>query len=592
MVAVPRRHAGDPRGRAVAPVRRHRLGRGRGARALSDARDPRRIPAGRPGRRAAARRGDDPRGDRHQLRSREALHPEDEALLLAIGRQCGQAIERARLFEAERRGRERALRLRELASALAAASTPGEIADIASDRVYPLLGGRTGIVGAVSMDGEAIELVSEEGFGSEGGVDRADPALVRTTRGRGGPDGRSVVPRFARGDAVALSDVGQPEGEDQAWAGVPLRASGRTIGVLSVSYAEAQTFEDREIGELETVADQLALALERSMLQRSRDEAVRLEARVERVKAVSEAMNPKLGVSEVATAILAEAAEALGPAAGGLGTVTADGRNFEFMSTVGVVEGTAARVPVETRGPNTDAFRTGKVVRIEHAEDWRREYPKGSPLLGAHAERCSAFRSRPRAAGSGRSVFGSTGSGRSRRTSFDSSARSPRRRVRPSNARGCSRPSSGRSAGGAVAGRHGSALAGGDDRGRGAGDPPRATTGGGGGEAAAIALADDEGRSLRVIPGQMSRGTLRLRPPIDLPVTDHGALAHVYRSGRAQWVESEAAWTDRFAEDGRRSACSGPACTPCRSSRAASRSARSRSSSARPAPSPRARTRS
>ena len=47
----------------------------------------------------------------------------------------------------------------------------------------------------------------------------------------------------------------------------------------------------------------------------------------------------------------------------------------------------------------------------------------------------------------------------------------------------------------------------------------------------------------------MSRGTLRLRPPFDLPVTDHGALAHVYRSGRAQWVESEAAWTDRFAED-------------------------------------------
>ena len=144
------------------------------------------------------------------------------------------------------------------------------------------------------------------------------------------------------------------------------------------------------------------------MLQRSRDEAVRLEARVERVKAVSEAMNPKLGV-EVATAILAEAAEALGAAAGGLGTVTADGRNFEFMSTVGVVEGTAARVPVETRGPNTDAFRTGKVVRIEHAEDWRREYPKGSPLLGAARRRCSAFRSRPRAAGSGRSVFGSTG---------------------------------------------------------------------------------------------------------------------------------------------------------------------------------------
>ena len=105
-------------------------------------------------------------------------------------------------------------------------------------------------------------------------------------------------------------------------------------------------------------------------------------------------------------------------AAGGLGTVTADGRNFEFMSTVGVVEGTAARVPVETRGPNTDAFRTGKVVRIEHAEDWRREYPKGSPLLGAHAEAVLGvpISAAGRRIGA-RSVFGSTGSGRSRRTS-------------------------------------------------------------------------------------------------------------------------------------------------------------------------------
>jgi len=476
--------------------------------------------------------------------------PEDEALLLAIGRQCGQAIERARLFEAERRGRERALRLRELASALAAASTPGEIADIASDRVYPLLGGRTGIVGAVSMDGEAIELVSEEGFGSEGAE-----SIERIPLSSGRPEAevvRTDGPLFLGSPEAMRSrypDVGQPEGGDQAWAGVPLRASGGTIGVLSVSYAEAQTFEDREIGELETVADQLALALERSMLQRSRDEAVRLEARVERVKAVSEAMNPKLGVYEVATAILAEAAEALGAAAGGLGTVTADGRNFEFMSTVGVVEGTAARVPVETRGPNTDAFRTGKVVRIEHAEDWRREYPKGSPLLGADAE---AVLGVPISA-AGRRI-GAIGLRFDRERSFspdelrfvgalaeEAGEALERARLFEAEQRALKRAARLQD----VTARLSRAVTT-EDAARAI---LRAATGGGGGEAAAIALADDEGRSLRVIPGQMSRGTLRLRPPFDLPVTDHGALAHVYRSGRAQWVESEAAWTDRFAED-------------------------------------------
>jgi GAF domain-containing protein/anti-sigma regulatory factor (Ser/Thr protein kinase) len=476
--------------------------------------------------------------------------PEDESLLLAIGRQCGQAIERVRLFEAERRDRERAIQLRELASSLAAASTPGEIADIASERVYPLLGGRTGIVGAVSMDGEAIELVTEEGFAPE-----ATGSIERIPLSSGRPEAevvRSDTPLFLGSPDAMRSrypDLVGTEDVDGAWAGLPLMASGRTIGVLSVSFAEPQTFGERQVAELETVADQLALALERSMLQRSRDEAVRLEARVERVKAVSEAMNPGLGVDEVAAAILAEAAEALGAAAGGLGVVTPDGRNFEFMSKIGAVEGTAERVPVETRGPNTDAFRTGKLVRIERAEDWRRRYPKGSPLLGEFAE---AVLGVPISAAGRRigaiglrfdrersfspdelrfvgALAAEAGEALERARLFEAEQRALRRaaRLQDVTAR-LSRAVTTEDAARAIL---------------------RAATAGVGGEAAVIALAEDEGRSLRVIPGQMSRGTLRLRPPFDLPVTDHGALAQVYRSGRTQWVESEAAWSERFGED-------------------------------------------
>jgi GAF domain-containing protein/anti-sigma regulatory factor (Ser/Thr protein kinase) len=476
--------------------------------------------------------------------------PEDEALLLGIGRQGGQAMERARLFEAERQGRERAIRLRELASALAAASTPGEIADIASDRVFPLLGGRTGIVGAVSMDEEAIELVTESGLGPSGAG-----SVERIPLSSGRPEAevvRSNSPLFLASPDTMRSrypDLGEPDSMDRAWAGIPLSASGQTIGVLSVSYAEPQSFGDRQVAELETVADQLALALERSVVQRSREEALRLEARVQRVKAVSEAMNPGLGVDEVAAAILSEAAEALGAAAGGLGVATPDGRNFEFMSTIGAVEGTAERVPVETRGPNTDAYRTGTVVRIERAEDWRREYPNGSPLLGEFAEAVLGI---PITAGGRRigalglrfdrersfspdelrfvgSLAEEAGEALERARLFEAEQRALRRaaRLQDVTAR-LSRAVTTEDAARAIL---------------------RAATGGAGVQAAAIALSEDEGRSLRVIPGQMSRGTLRLRPPFDLPVSDHGALAHVYRSGRAEWVASEAAWTERFAED-------------------------------------------
>jgi GAF domain-containing protein/anti-sigma regulatory factor (Ser/Thr protein kinase) len=477
--------------------------------------------------------------------------PEDEALLLAVGRQCGQAVQRARLFEAERRARERAVELRELASALAAASTPGDIANLVPARVLPLLGGTRAIVGAVSLDGDAIELVNDVGVG-EGtrpaeriplSSDRPEAEVVRSQRLLllGSPE---VMGSRA-------SDLVQPDERsgDRAWAGVPLIASGRTLGVLAVTYGEPQTFDDRQVAELETVADQLALALERSMLQRSREEAVRLEARVQRVKAVSEAMNPGLGVGEVAAAILAEAAEALGAAAGGLGVVTPDGRNFEFMSRIGAVRGTATRVPLETPGPTTDAFRTGKIVRIEHAEDWRREYPKGSPLLGEFAE---AVLSVPISAAGRRigaiglrfdrersfspdelrfvgSLAEEAGEALERARLFEAEQRALRRaaRLQEVTAR-LSRAVTTEDAARAIL---------------------RAATAGVGAQAAAIALAENDGRSLRVVPGQMARGTLRLRPPFDLPVTDHGALAHVYRSGRTQSVESEEAWRGRFAED-------------------------------------------
>ena len=252
-------------------------------------------------------------------------------------------------------------------------------------------------------------------------------------------------------------------------------------------------------------------------------------------------MNPKLGVSEVATAILAEAAEALG-AAGGLGT---DGRrrNFEFMSTVGVVEGTAARVPVETRGPNTDAFRTGKVVRIEHAEDWRREYPKGSPLLGAEAVLGVPISAAGRRIGA--IGFGSTGSGRSRRTSFDLAARwrgggqaLERARLFEAEQRALRRRRGCRTS------RLGSS--GGDDRGRGGRSSARRhrrRRRRGRGDRA-------RGRRGPLAPGD-PRADVARDPEADLvrPSGDRPRrLAHVYRSGRAQ-VESEAAWTDRFAED-------------------------------------------
>src|SRR5262245_48444969 len=272
------------------------------------------------------------------FRGRRRFTVEDEMLLLAIGRQCGQAIERARLFEAERQARQRATRLRELASALAGAASPNEVASIGANAVVSILGSRRVSMGALAPDGRTVQPIAADGqpsVGETGGaipLDTPSPTADAISGGRtvllGSPED---IEREYPGRAGAFAREG-----DRAFACVPLKASGVCIGTLFVTYAEPQPFDERQRAELQTVADQVALALERSLLQRSREEAVRLTSRVERVRAVGEAMTPDLGVEEVATAILAEAAEALGSVAGGIAVATRDGHRLEFISRFGV----------------------------------------------------------------------------------------------------------------------------------------------------------------------------------------------------------------------------------------------------------------
>ena len=76
----------------------------------------------------------------------------------------------------------------------------------------------------------------------------------------------------------------------------------------------------------------------------------------------------------------------------------------------------------------------------------------------------------------------------------------------------------------------------------------RGATGGVGADAASIALASDDRQSLRVSPGLLSSGTLRLRSPFEISMNDRTVLAHVYRNGRAMWIGSPEEWESRFEQ--------------------------------------------
>ena len=485
------------------------------------------------------------------FRESRAFSVEDEMLLLAIGRQCGQAIERARLFEAERQARQRATRLRELASALAGAASPGEVANIGADDVVSVLDGRRAWVGSLTPDGRTIEPIGADRTPRIGQIEGSIPLDTRSPTADAVNGGQTVL--LASPDQIEraypeLASAFADEG-NRALACVPLKASAMCIGTLLVTYADPQPFDERQRAELQTVADQVALALERSLLQESREQAVRLTSRVDRVRAVGEAMTPDHGVEEVAGAILVEAAEALGSVAGGIAVATRDGNRLEFISRFGVPDDQPQSVSLGSADPLSEAYRSGAAALIEGPRELRDAPPPAASLLG---EPVKALLATP-ISGRGRRI-GVIGLRFDREHSFspdelrfvellaqEAGEALERARMFEAEQRALKRAARLQE----VTARLARAVTT-EDAARAI---LRGATVGVNADSAAIALASDDGQSLRLVPGTMSRGTLRLEPPIEISVGDRSVLAHVYRNGRALWIPSQEIWKARF-EDG------------------------------------------
>jgi PAS domain S-box-containing protein len=205
---------------------------------------------------------------------------ESRDFFMALGRQCGQALERARLVEAEREARDmaeraasRARRLQRLTARLNEAVGRAQIADVILE----------GGLAAVDADAGSLALVHA---GPDGRPARFE--IVRThgytediaAKYREFPvePGRPLSDAVLRREAVL---IGSPEewrrefptaGEDLdrmgygAFAAAPASVGERTLAALSFSFREPRHFDDGTRTFLATLAEQCALALERARL--------------------------------------------------------------------------------------------------------------------------------------------------------------------------------------------------------------------------------------------------------------------------------------------------------------------------------------
>jgi PAS domain S-box-containing protein len=200
---------------------------------------------------------------------------DERAFLLAAIRQCAYAVERARVFDAHKRLAERLQHLQLTAATLSVAAPPRDVAAV----VFRALGA----VGACAAEIHALSghdrlaLVARHGRSpDEGGqpmpLDAPAPAaeVVRTGRALW-LDATEIAFRYPHLEA------GRAAKEEAAWAVVPLLASGRALGALTVAFQSPRTLEGDERTFVRLVAQLCAAALDRAQLfeeaKRSRAEA-------------------------------------------------------------------------------------------------------------------------------------------------------------------------------------------------------------------------------------------------------------------------------------------------------------------------------
>lgn len=211
---------------------------------------------------------------------------EERGFVVAVARQCAEALERAHLFEGQRRLAERLRQVYSTAAALSGAATPSHVAD-AAFRGLTALGACAASIHA--LDGpERLVLLARRGPALPGEdrplpVDAPAPApeVVRTGKALWLESPQEIDERFP---LLAGERAARGEG---AWAVVPLLAGGTSLGALSIAYPNPHRIEAEEKTFVRMLAIPCAQALERARLS---EEALRLREDAARDSAALDAM--------------------------------------------------------------------------------------------------------------------------------------------------------------------------------------------------------------------------------------------------------------------------------------------------------------
>jgi len=194
-----------------------------------------------------------------------------------IARRAAAAMERSRLFTAEREQRTRLEHLQALTATLATAITTDEVCDAVIAESRDLVGANAAVV--MLLEGDALRILRSDGI-EPSVIERyasipIDAALPVAEAARHGRPSWIKTRDEAPPRTSMLQDL--PRSANEAWAVVPLSVPGHVVGVLGLAFSTPQSFPESTQTFILSIARQSAQALERALLF-DRERAAREEA--------------------------------------------------------------------------------------------------------------------------------------------------------------------------------------------------------------------------------------------------------------------------------------------------------------------------
>jgi diguanylate cyclase (GGDEF)-like protein/PAS domain S-box-containing protein len=198
-----------------------------------------------------------------ESRHPDAFSEDDQRLLMTFAGQLATAIEKVRLFEAERRRAQEAETLRQAGAVVAATLQQEE----AIERILQEL------AHVVSYDSAAVQLLREGYVETVGGRGWPDPSIVIGLHFPvPGDNPNTVVIQQRRPHILADAPAAyasfreEPHTRVRSWLGVPLIVRGQVIGMLAVDGEQPDYFTPDHARLVTAFADQVAIAIENARL--------------------------------------------------------------------------------------------------------------------------------------------------------------------------------------------------------------------------------------------------------------------------------------------------------------------------------------